>query len=78
MDVRQLLAERFDEPIEIDLGDDDIVTGVVVLLRVSRLTDTNESLTMGVNDSMGGITQYGMVRAAVVNVEHLMTGGLEE
>ena len=72
MDARQVFAEHYDEEIDIDLEDDDIITGVVVLVRVQRLTDTDEALLIGVNGSMGGITQYGMVRSAVLQVENAM------
>lgn len=72
MKLSDLIAtdDRYD--MDVDLADGDIVTDVVTLLRVQRLTDTDDALIIATTEDTGGIVQYGIVRTACVQVEKWM------
>lgn len=75
MKLSELLAgdDRYD--IDLELDDGDIVTDVITLVRVQRLTDTDDALIIGATETTGGIVQYGIVRAACLQVEDWMING---
>jgi hypothetical protein len=70
--LSELIAsdDRYD--LDLDLADGDIVTDVVTLLRVQRLTDTDDALIIATTEDTGGLVQYGIVRAACLQVEKWM------
>lgn len=75
MRLSELIAtdDRYD--VDVDLADDDIVTDVIALVRVQRLADTDDALIIGATETTGGIVQYGVIRAACLQVEDWMVNG---
>lgn len=75
MRLSDLIAtdERYD--VELDLEDGDIVTDIVALIRVQRLTDTDDALITAATETTGGIVQYGILRSAVLQAERWMAWG---
>lgn len=78
MRLSELIAHDQRHDIDLDIIDGDIVTDLVTLVRVQRLTDTDDALVIGATDTTGGIVQYGMVRAAVLQVEDWMVNGIPD
>lgn len=75
MDIRQLLQDREIGAIELDIEDGDIVTDVVVLVRCQRLDTTDDMLEIGCTEHTGGITQFGIIGAANLQVSDWMVNG---
>jgi hypothetical protein len=76
--LSELLAQddRYDHDLELEDGD--IVTDVVTLFRIQRLSDTDDALVIGGTETTGGIVQYGIIRAACLQVEKWMVDGQAE
>jgi hypothetical protein len=72
VNLSELIASDSRYDLDLDLADGDIVTDVVTLLRVQRLTDTDDALIVATTEDTGGLVQYGIVRAACLQVEKWM------
>lgn len=75
IDLRELLKAQSVGKIELDLEDDDIVTDVLVLVRIQKLSDTDDQLVIGVTENTGGIVAHGMLTCGVIQSEQWMTSG---
>ncbi|KAB2808326.1 hypothetical protein F9L07_22690 [Pimelobacter simplex] len=73
MRLSELIAQDDRYDVDLNLEDGDIVTDLVALIRIQRLTDTDDALIIGATDTTGGIVQYGIVRSACLQVEQWMT-----
>ncbi len=73
MRLSELIAQDPRYDVDIEIHDGDIVTDIVMLVRVARLTDTDDALVIGATEATGGIVQYGIVRSACLQVEQWMT-----
>lgn len=73
MRLSELIAQDDRYDVDLEIHDGDIVTDLVLLARVARLTDTNDALVIGATEATGGIVQYGIVRSACLQVEQWMT-----
>ena len=69
MRLSELIAQDARYDIDLDLEDGDIVTDLVALIRIQRLTDTDDALVIGATETTGWIVQYGIVRSACLQVE---------
>lgn len=57
------------QPIEVDIEDGDIITDVIVLIRVQTLESTDDSLVIGSTPHTGGIVCHGILTSAVIQHE---------
>lgn len=76
VDVREVLADL--GPIEVEVEEGDIITDLMVLIRVQKLQDTDDALVLGNMEHTGGIVNYGMIMAAKLQMEKWMTEPQEE
>jgi hypothetical protein len=72
-DLTALLADH--ASIDVELEDGDIVTDVVILMRVQRLDDTEEHLVVTGSEHTGAITRLGIVEAAAMRVRRWLVTG---
>lgn len=77
MDIRDWLEENPSEKITLDVREGDVVTDMVVLVRLQRLDSTNDALIIGCTENTGGIVQLGLIATAHIQVEDWMTHGDE-
>ena len=63
-DLRKILQDL--GPIDVDIEEGDIVTDLVVIARVQRLDDTDDSLILSGTENTGGIVFHGMLTTAVL------------
>lgn len=77
MKLTQILDENWDSlgDVDIELDEGDIVTDLLVVARVTSLQSTDDNIILGVSKGMAGITQYGIVCAAKLQVEQWMING---
>jgi hypothetical protein len=78
MRLSELIAQDDRYDLDLEIHDGDIVTDIVMLVRVARLTDTDDALVIGATEATGGIVQYGIVRSACLQVEQWMTAPPDE
>ncbi len=78
MRLSALIAQDARYDVDLDVVDDDVVADVMVLLRVVRLTDSTDAIVIGSMDTTGGVVQYGMLRAANLEIERAMWNGTED
>lgn len=76
-DERRVLdvLQEIEPDMMIDVEAGDIVTDIVVLARIQRLDDTYDALLISTTENTGGMTQYGIVCAAKLQMEDWMMNG---
>lgn len=77
MKLSELLAANPDLDVDLELEEGDIVTDLMALVRIQRLSDTDDALVIGSSKHSGGIVQYGLVQAARLQIEDWMVHGDE-
>lgn len=75
-DLREVLEDL--GPIDVEIEDGDIITDLVVLIRVQKLDDTDDCLVIGSTENTGGIVCSGMIHAARLQHDKWMTEGEDE
>lgn len=75
-DLREVLADL--GPIDLELEDSDIITDVVAIIRVQRLSDTDDAIIIGATGNMGGVVCHGMLSSALLLHQQWMTNGPED
>lgn len=80
MRLSELLEQRPDLDHELEVDEGDIVTEILSLVRMVRLAgaETSDALIIGAANNTTGIVQYGIVRAAALQIEAWMLRGQDE
>lgn len=65
---------------EVDLKDGDFVSDLMVVSRVINMDEEpgTDALIISKSDHTTGIVQYGIIASAQLQVEHWMTGGMDD
>lgn len=61
--------------VDVEIGDGDIISDILVLARAVQINDATDALVLASSEGTTGITQYGIVCSAKLELEMLMTNG---
>ena len=77
MKLSEFLSQRPDLDPDIDVFEEDVVTDVLIAMRAVQMADeqTTDALVLAASDNTTGIIQYGIVCAAKLELDRLMTDG---
>lgn len=78
IDLREYLKDDPHGPIIMLLDEDDIVTDMVVLLRVQKLSNTDDQIVFSTTENTGGVVTHGMLTSAVILHSDWMINGKDE
>lgn len=78
MKLSEFLTENPTFDHEVDILDGDVVSDLISLWRVVRLDSAHDTLLIGAPDHVTGIIQYGIVGAALLQVQDWMLNPDEE
>lgn len=78
MKLSELLATNPRLDLDLEIDPEDYVADILVLGRAVQLETNTDCLLLGASDGTTGIVQYGLVRAATLQVEDMMTDPPED